>query len=679
MNPIAEKYLRLGQSRGPLGRSVGVIRICPDRVGRFRRFEWGAIYWHPDLGASAIYSEILDTWSELGGPTGSLGYPTYDELASGHGPSRCSCFQHGRVYWSPESGAFVTDLVSDAAVSHWAVFNSSAPSHDLVVELAKALPSDFVLDYSADANFVRNQGTSDPNSFGDYGCPLHTLLHITDILKDWEHPYTPAVSWRYAEWLCKGYIHAHGGAQPDLHFVADQGVAPEGLCDTNYDTQFQWIPLGGDKYEAQWKEPSQAAKDAAPLYRVSIKPNNEMVTVSQDKAGIELIKGMLRKYGPIAAAGGGHFKTIVGYNDMTREFNILDSYCHEVDGGHNLVRVSYDAAVLNRQAGAYNLNAIAAVSNLPTPERATGKHAYSARISVDGTWRGTFTVSIGVEGKAALVVYTTRGRNIPEPPAALDPSHFLRIDVPLPDYAASYWPPGGAARWFLRVEDHDRDGATGTITEFTLARRYRHPDCLSVGKYRTETYGGTMSVLVPDPPTGPVVDPPGLWGPSQTPNPDPGVAIFYIPDQAGSGQLQPAKVPVHYSIELQEDAIQLGKAIPGRVLKSGPPLGEMQPVPSAEVTLFRLIQNACVNQPSHWQAISTVLTDAHGHFTFLVKHDIEATDYYAVGLGAEPGQLLASTDYVEVHFSPAPGGNWGGIGTGDLPKVFADLSPDPNA
>ncbi|WP_081706121.1 glycoside hydrolase domain-containing protein [Nocardia sp. CNY236] len=47
----------------------------PDGIGRRAHFEHGHIYWHPDTGAHAIPEALWATYAELGWETGPLGYP----------------------------------------------------------------------------------------------------------------------------------------------------------------------------------------------------------------------------------------------------------------------------------------------------------------------------------------------------------------------------------------------------------------------------------------------------------------------------------------------------------------------------------------------------------------------------------------------------------------------------
>lgn len=78
----------------------------PDGVGRFNHFneDTASIYWHPDTGAWGIYGDIRKRWAELGWERSYLGYPTSDEDDIDEG-GRANAFQHGQIYWWPDTGA----------------------------------------------------------------------------------------------------------------------------------------------------------------------------------------------------------------------------------------------------------------------------------------------------------------------------------------------------------------------------------------------------------------------------------------------------------------------------------------------------------------------------------------------------------------------------------------------
>ncbi|MGK8521465.1 alpha/beta hydrolase-fold protein [Nocardia asteroides] len=77
---ILGKYAQLGFENSPLGFPVAGEQELRD-LGRFSRFEGGAIYWSPVSGAWAVRNgPILDAWRETGYENGKLGYPTGEEI-----------------------------------------------------------------------------------------------------------------------------------------------------------------------------------------------------------------------------------------------------------------------------------------------------------------------------------------------------------------------------------------------------------------------------------------------------------------------------------------------------------------------------------------------------------------------------------------------------------------------
>lgn len=63
-----------------LGAPLHEERTCSDGVGRYRTYEGGSIYFHPETGPKEIHGGIRDCWKRLGGESGFLGYPVTDEL-----------------------------------------------------------------------------------------------------------------------------------------------------------------------------------------------------------------------------------------------------------------------------------------------------------------------------------------------------------------------------------------------------------------------------------------------------------------------------------------------------------------------------------------------------------------------------------------------------------------------
>ena len=73
---IGGRYHEIGGPESPLGFPTTSETITPDGVGRFNHFEHGSIYWTPDTGAQVVMADIANAWADEGWETGRLGYPT---------------------------------------------------------------------------------------------------------------------------------------------------------------------------------------------------------------------------------------------------------------------------------------------------------------------------------------------------------------------------------------------------------------------------------------------------------------------------------------------------------------------------------------------------------------------------------------------------------------------------
>jgi LGFP repeat-containing protein len=106
MTAIDDKYAALGGSGGFLGQPTSPEQALPDGRGRHRDYQHGLIYWSPETGAHAVYGSIGQKWAELGRESGFLGYPVTDETGTPDGHGRYNHFQHGSIYWTLDSGAY---------------------------------------------------------------------------------------------------------------------------------------------------------------------------------------------------------------------------------------------------------------------------------------------------------------------------------------------------------------------------------------------------------------------------------------------------------------------------------------------------------------------------------------------------------------------------------------------
>jgi uncharacterized protein with LGFP repeats len=121
---IRETWAALAWERGFLSYPLTDETPTPDAVGRFNHFQGGSVYWTPQTGAHEVHGAIREEWASRGWERSALGYATTDESsteiiratppdqppppppAPGR-PGRYSDFQHGSIYWSPQTGAYV--------------------------------------------------------------------------------------------------------------------------------------------------------------------------------------------------------------------------------------------------------------------------------------------------------------------------------------------------------------------------------------------------------------------------------------------------------------------------------------------------------------------------------------------------------------------------------------------
>lgn len=82
---------------------VGLKGVIPVGDGFYREYAGGRIYYHSDIGAFWVYGHIGNRYTDIGGPSSWLGFPTSDEDAFFDG--RGSKFQNGAIYWWPDTGA----------------------------------------------------------------------------------------------------------------------------------------------------------------------------------------------------------------------------------------------------------------------------------------------------------------------------------------------------------------------------------------------------------------------------------------------------------------------------------------------------------------------------------------------------------------------------------------------
>ncbi|WP_216900683.1 LGFP repeat-containing protein [Nocardia alni] len=105
---INAHYAQFGGAGSLLGGPTGGATDIAG--GAERNYQGGAIFYSSATGAKTMYGDILQRYRALGGPDGSLGFPTNDESDAGNGVARFNTFNQpggAAIYWSPDNGARV--------------------------------------------------------------------------------------------------------------------------------------------------------------------------------------------------------------------------------------------------------------------------------------------------------------------------------------------------------------------------------------------------------------------------------------------------------------------------------------------------------------------------------------------------------------------------------------------
>ncbi len=77
----------------------------PDGRGRLQTFQHGSLYWSPQTGAQVVRGAILEEWGRQGFEGGPAGYPTGPEIKTPNRDGAVQGFEGGPMYFSPATGA----------------------------------------------------------------------------------------------------------------------------------------------------------------------------------------------------------------------------------------------------------------------------------------------------------------------------------------------------------------------------------------------------------------------------------------------------------------------------------------------------------------------------------------------------------------------------------------------
>lgn len=102
---IGGGYQAVAGAHGALGLPVGPETPLPDGRGRYQPFQHGSLYWTPETGAQMVRGAILAEWGRQGYEGGPAEYPVGPEVPTPHRDGAVQPFEGGPFYFSPATGA----------------------------------------------------------------------------------------------------------------------------------------------------------------------------------------------------------------------------------------------------------------------------------------------------------------------------------------------------------------------------------------------------------------------------------------------------------------------------------------------------------------------------------------------------------------------------------------------
>lgn len=82
---ILDKWLAFGGADSDLGLPIADEAKTLDGIGRFSKFQFGTMYWHPNAGTFEVSGLIAEVWAQNGSETGRFGFPTSDPYMNNSG------------------------------------------------------------------------------------------------------------------------------------------------------------------------------------------------------------------------------------------------------------------------------------------------------------------------------------------------------------------------------------------------------------------------------------------------------------------------------------------------------------------------------------------------------------------------------------------------------------------
>ncbi len=310
------------------------------------------------------------------------------------------------------------------------------------------------------------------NQDGWGGCILRSIMHTIQIENEKKCSYTPDPSFWYVHQR-QEYL-ANGGAVDTAYTLSWYGVCPEGSFPSNYDKATA-LSGGGWSFTSM-PTPTVANDVEASYYQAYLSPafNVDVTTMKQ----------YMLEYGPLLLGGWmyiiqganpveGHCVTAVGWDDSRQAFKILNSWGDQWNG-NGYIWLKYSDLAANVWDWQY--------IEEKSKDRTGTKFAYSARVNLWGTGnalRNQLAIKIGVVGKGSWLFW-----DHPNQTACRDDSKNLCIDIPLPEFASSCWPPSDDNIWYIELSNDNGDPVR--LQSFTLARQ-KSPSSV-------ETFGWSYSI-----------------------------------------------------------------------------------------------------------------------------------------------------------------------------------------
>lgn len=111
VGPVGTRYVQTGAEGGPLGFPVTPTVTSRDGLGLINRFQGGRISYHPNLGTFLLLAGIAARYAAANAENGTLGFPVQDSAATADNSGHFGVFEHGRISQRDGAAAFVVNDV----------------------------------------------------------------------------------------------------------------------------------------------------------------------------------------------------------------------------------------------------------------------------------------------------------------------------------------------------------------------------------------------------------------------------------------------------------------------------------------------------------------------------------------------------------------------------------------